>query len=823
MTVKKRLLGSIFITIAGLLIMAAISVYVIFNIRSEINILTGQSTPLQVKTLELQQAVDRLSADLMRLGLSSDWEEIKRLSGIIEGHIKSMEDINKDMQRLGMKSFGADTAVFENVQKTVTQSVLRKLEDLSLFEAETSVLNTTLKEVERTTSEIRDKTGKITEEAAKGVREAQNSDQRLNSVIKKVLTAQAKLKEIEVILAEIETVKNRFRLSPYKERMKAVTDSIRTVNYEEGDPTVILDMRETAANIFTQFASDGNGLITLKANMLSNKEEEGAYLSLKKSVLKTVDTLSLKVTEIIDPFEVQMVKDGERIEWLYNFQNTVGQISDTGNAINLDTKDLAAKVRLVMLSDSETELQKAETVIKALQERIRLNVEKLKELVGHIEESEMLKDVNTMSEVFSSANFSISEILNARRRVLTSEAAMRKALDNVKTISSEQSKRGEQQVKIMTEKQMQVVHSVGKTVKVSLTIMVAVSLVVLGAVVITNGKAAKSIMKPLKTTEEIISTVEKGDLTRKIGNTGNDEIGQMCRSFNGLIDKLRSAISHISGRSQMINSYAENIAKTVDGQAAFSMQLSSSVTEISSTMEELSASSSQIAEYTNSVVQVANKSWNDTKKGAAAVETITTKMNEINLENQHSIGEILELGKKSKEITKVMVLINKIADQTKLIAFNAAIEASSAGEAGDRFGVVAVEIRRLADSVMESTGEIESKINQILEAVNRLIIASEKTSKSIQEGVDYATQTVKMLIDIVKVTEETNKSAKQISLSTQQQKTANSQVAVALREIVEGAAQMSSSIGQINTISKEMAKLSDDLKGLVEEFKLGEG
>jgi len=121
---------------------------------------------------------------------------------------------------------------------------------------------------------------------------------------------------------------------------------------------------------------------------------------------------------------------------------------------------------------------------------------------------------------------------------------------------------------------------------------------------------------------------------------------------------------------------------------------------------------------------------------------------------------------------------------------------------------------------MESTGEIESKINEILEAVNRLVIASETSSKAIQEGVDYATQTVSMLIDIVNVAEETDKSAKQISLSTQQQKTASSQVAIALREIVSGVRQTSDSIGQINNVSKELASLSDDLKGLVEKFTL---
>ena len=219
------------------------------------------------------------------------------------------------------------------------------------------------------------------------------------------------------------------------------------------------------------------------------------------------------------------------------------------------------------------------------------------------------------------------------------------------------------------------------------------------------------------------------------------------------------------------------------------------------------------------MVDVATKTWEDTKKGATSVETVIMKMNEINSDSQTTINEIVALGRKSKEISKIMEIINNVADQTKLIAFNAALEASSAGEAGKRFGVVAVEIRRLADGVMESTGEIEGKVNEIQEAINRLVIASEKASKVIQEGVDHSTQTAAVLIDIVDAAQSTTDAAKQISLSTRQQKTANDQVVVALKEIVAGSGQTTSSINQLSVIGKEIVDLSNNLNELVKKFK----
>lgn len=208
------------------------------------------------------------------------------------------------------------------------------------------------------------------------------------------------------------------------------------------------------------------------------------------------------------------------------------------------------------------------------------------------------------------------------------------------------------------------------------------------------------------------------------------------------------------------------------------------------------------------------------KKGANAVETVIMKMQEIQSDNSRSIDEIVSLGRKSKEITKIMELINKIADQTKLIAFNAALEASSAGESGKRFGVVAVEIRRLADNVMESTGEIEAKVNEIQEAIDRLVIASEKGAKGIQEGMDHSSEAAQILFGIVDAAQETTNAAKQISLSTQQQKTASDQVLAALREIATGAGQTAGSVNQISQTCTELAKLSHDMKEIIDGFKV---
>jgi len=287
-------------------------------------------------------------------------------------------------------------------------------------------------------------------------------------------------------------------------------------------------------------------------------------------------------------------------------------------------------------------------------------------------------------------------------------------------------------------------------------------------------------------------------------------ITRVQKRFYDNIEKASDVVKNME-------SYAGMLSITVEQYAAISAGESASISEITSTTEELSASSTQIAEHAKAVVDTAQKTWEDTKKGATAIESMMMKMAEIHGDSQKSASEILDLGKKSREITKVMEIINSIADHTKLLAFNAALEASSAGEAGKRFGVVAAEIRRLADSVTESTGEIEGKISEIQEAVNNLAVASEKSSRGIEQGMDFSSQTAGLLSDIVEAAHTTMDSAKQISLSTQQQKTANSQVVIALREIMQGATTTSASVESLGTISSELAALSQSLAQILQK------
>ncbi|MDD2915887.1 MAG: methyl-accepting chemotaxis protein [Gallionella sp.] len=330
------------------------------------------------------------------------------------------------------------------------------------------------------------------------------------------------------------------------------------------------------------------------------------------------------------------------------------------------------------------------------------------------------------------------------------------------------------------------------------------------------------IYRSLHEANAALAAIASGDLTRPMLAASNNEIGELAGWFNKHSQNLKNVVVDVHYMSDQVSASANDIAAAVEEQAAITSQQSASLNEITATMEELSVSSSQIADNANAVANTSKSTLGESERGVLALNQLQEKMGEITSDNNRNISEILELDCKSKEIGKIMGIINDIADQTKMIAFNAAIEASSSGEAGKRFGVVAVEIRRLAANVTESTGEIESKIEEIQQSINRLVIASENGSRVINEGAQAAMLTTGELMSILQGAKLAAESAQQISLATQQQKSASNQVLKALTEISQGLHQSSASIRQTSMSTHGLTGMSDNLMAKLGVFHLGD-
>jgi len=331
------------------------------------------------------------------------------------------------------------------------------------------------------------------------------------------------------------------------------------------------------------------------------------------------------------------------------------------------------------------------------------------------------------------------------------------------------------------------------------------------------------ITRPIEQLTEAATEVSRGNTAVKINITTKDEIGYLGTCFIKMVENIKKSIENqvdkIINSAKTLYKSARDISSTVKDQSIIMKQQSERITDITATLEELSVSSSQVAQNSSSVLQIAETNLEESEKGMEIIQSIQQNMDKITKESNQSVESVIELGKKSKEVGKVMEIINHIADQTKLIAFNAAIEASAAGDEGKRFGVVAVEIRRLADSVMDSTAEIEAIVEEIQQGVNRLILASENESKHIQTGGQLTHKAHEHLNSLLTGAKSTNDAMKQISHATLQEKTATSQVFTALKEIQQGIKQSTQAIDQTTLVTTELTVLADELNQMVTELQ----
>ena len=331
------------------------------------------------------------------------------------------------------------------------------------------------------------------------------------------------------------------------------------------------------------------------------------------------------------------------------------------------------------------------------------------------------------------------------------------------------------------------------------------------------------VITPLNRMSTVADKIAAGDLTEAVEVTSRDEIGLLAQSFNEMLDGLRALARELTAAGGQLSNSASEILTAAEEQSASSREQSVSVNETTATMEELAQTSKQIAENSDRVARTAEETFHTAQSGSKAVEDTIAGMMSIKAQTENNTNKIFALGDRIQKIGNVVKIINDIADQTKLIAFNAAIEAAGAGEAGKRFSIVAVEVRRLADTVVESIEEIKNTITEIQLATNELILSSEKGIKDVEEGVNVASRAGEALQKIIAMIKHTTESSKQISLSTQQQRTASEQVVISMKEVSKTANQTASSSKQTIAIATELNQLSEQLGAVVKRFDLGNG
>lgn len=328
------------------------------------------------------------------------------------------------------------------------------------------------------------------------------------------------------------------------------------------------------------------------------------------------------------------------------------------------------------------------------------------------------------------------------------------------------------------------------------------------------------IIKPLAEVNRILDIVASGDMTQRLDDSAKDEFGELSRSCNTLITSLRSLIQGIISRSTQLAAASEETSaitgessQAIRNQQAQVEQAATATTEMSSTSQTVSNSAQQALKEIKNADKEAERVKGISNHNKATIEQLAREV-------ESASKVINKLHQDSASIGSILDVIRGIADQTNLLALNAAIEAARAGEQGRGFAVVADEVRSLASKTQASTQEIQAMIESLQTGAEAAVTAMSKGKQQADSCVEQSDLANTALDSITAAVALAHDVSEEISTAAQEQQQVSQEISERLESIVAIAEQTAEGANQTNISSSEVAKLAEELRLSVDEFKV---
>ncbi len=353
----------------------------------------------------------------------------------------------------------------------------------------------------------------------------------------------------------------------------------------------------------------------------------------------------------------------------------------------------------------------------------------------------------------------------------------------------------------------------------NLTLGIGIAALLLG--MITAQLIARSIIRPLERMRQAISGIEKDhDFTKRIRIDSNDEVGQTSLAFNKLVEALQQSlgqvvagVSRVSGAAQSLSSSSTQVAQSSNAQSEAASSMAAAV-------EQMTVSIGQVSDSAREAVDISRKSGELSSAGGGIIQSASSEMSKIAENVRHTAQVIEQLGEHSSEISSIVQVIKEVADQTNLLALNAAIEAARAGEQGRGFAVVADEVRRLAERTTHATEEITRMIAVMQGSAQAAVATMGTMVDQVGGGVELATQAGSSIVRIRDGAEHVVGVVNDISSALAEQSRASNDIASQVEKVAQMTEQNRAAAAETASTAVSLQELADGMLAVVRRFKI---
>ncbi len=799
MTIKTKLTLNVLLVFIVITMVALTGYLGMSFVKNKLSYLTEKSTPFQLRTVELQRAVQATTSDFIKIAASDSRQEFSTFKAEAEKSLQVLKTSQQALEGLNSESLSvySDLEAIFNELTNVTANRLSAAEEADTAKKVVSqrLAETTqrLKELDRQIKSLQDNRSSAFAVSAE-------EKDKIMYTVRSLEMLKTSLKELKVAILESANKGGRNEIARYAN--KASQNSfVRGNSKLTGDMKKIVKLADEISGNSAQEKSSGrmaeiNGIldsIIEEVNDTADKQDDtyntingrqGGFQSQAKTAITSMSVNSDLVSSGI----------------------SVGQLIDR-----------------LFLNTTAAELEARSVEIKKTFRHIELLEKQLKE---SLKKTNAVKELGTLNAAATSLNsteallFAKDGILSKLNRAIEMKAQADKVSGKLREIVLSQMTKGKQTISTAQGDQEKSIAAVNKMVRFSMSFIIIISVVSVLAGIAFGVWIYRSVASQLQQLLGTSEHVAKGDLSKTITVSSNDEVGKVLASVDEMVGNLRNIARDFHGATDNLASSSEELNATAqaleDGTHRQNLQIEQAVTA----MTEMNQTTHDVARNSFETSEAAAKMKEIAQNGKQLMLSTIEEIDRFSDKVTESAAQINSLTKESEQIGEVVGLIKDIADQTNLLALNAAIEAARAGDMGRGFAIVADNVRNLAERTAEGTNDIAQLIGKIQKSVNSSMKNNEQERASMNLVLNHINRTLGSIDEIVDCVDKVADMVQQTAVASEQQSSTSEEINRSMLTISAVTREVSTSCGDIKQAASNLSLLAGNLKTSASWFRM---